>query len=162
MPWKPSNKAYSAYEELAKKGQVAPLIDPLDCRTGDPPVIELNALTLRIRGTSAPGVAESVSHRFEPGRIHAVVGSSGSGKSTLVNAMLGLHPLDAGENPHSRMATSEWTLVNEDLLKRESWLDRVGLSQPAAVLLWWFSVGDNLDYSAHQAVRVDVETSLWS
>jgi len=126
-----------SYKELEKKGQVAPL------KLIAEPAILLEDLTLGYEALEQP-VLESLSHRFEPGRIHAVVGSSKSGKSTLVNAMLGLHPLDRGRIL-IRDGASEWTL-GEDC-SRESWLAELGyLSQQP--FFFGGSVRDNLTFRA--------------
>ncbi len=134
-----------AYEEL----QAAELIDPLDLKA--PPVIELNALTLGYESLAHP-VLQNLSHRFEPNRIHAVVGSSGSGKSTLVNAMLGLHPLDAGEIV---IADGNFNWILNETCSRESWLTELGyLSQQP--FFFGGSVKDNLTFRA-PGRSVDVE-----
>ena len=41
-------------------------------------------------------VLHSVTIRFRPGEIHAVVGENGAGKSTLLKIMAGLYPPDSG------------------------------------------------------------------
>lgn len=130
-------KGVRSYKELEKRGQIAPL------KLRAEPSIFLEDLTLGYEALEHP-VLESLSHRFEPGRIHAVVGASGSGKSTLVNAMLGLHPLDRGRIL-IRDGTSQWTL-GEDC-SRESWLAELGyLSQQP--FFFGGSVRDNLTFRA--------------
>ena len=56
--------------------------------------IQLDNLTFKYADGDL--VLNSLSHRFEPGMIHAIVGPSGSGKSTLLNAMLGMLELNDG------------------------------------------------------------------
>lgn len=106
-----------------------------------PPNIVLQGLTVGYKSLPEP-VLTGLNHIFEPGRIHAVVGASGSGKSTLVNAMLGLHPLDAGEIQISE-GSGEWVLGKT--CTKESWLAELGyLSQQP----FFFSgtVRDNLTF----------------
>jgi len=108
-----------------------------------PPNIVLQGLTVGYKSLPEP-VLTGLNHVFEPGRIHAVVGASGSGKSTLVNAMLGLHPLDAGEIQISE-GSGEWVLGKT--CTKESWLAELGyLSQQP----FFFSgtVRDNLTFRA--------------
>lgn len=52
---------------------------------------------------------EGLQARFEPGRLHAVVGPSGSGKSTLLRTLLGLHAPTSGK-VHVRTEEGVWTL----------------------------------------------------
>lgn len=58
-------------------------------------------VALEFRGVTksfGPVVAlDGFSHRFEPGRVHALMGRNGSGKSTLVKMLAGVFPPDAGE-----------------------------------------------------------------
>ena len=108
-----------------------------------PPTIALDGLTLGYTSLPEP-VLTGLNHVFGPGRIHAIVGASGSGKSTLVNAMLGLHPLDAGEIRISD-GHGEWVLGKT--CTKESWLAELGyLSQQP----FFFSgtVSDNLTFRA--------------
>ena len=126
-----------SYAALQQKGPVAPL------DLGAEPSIVLDGLTLGYEALDHP-VLENMSHRFDPGKIHAVVGASGSGKSTLVNAMLGLHPLDAGRIV-IRDDHSEWTLG--ETCSRDSWLAELGyLSQQP--FFFSGSVKDNLTFRA--------------
>jgi len=126
-----------SYAELQERGEVAPLNLKAE------PSIHLEDLTLGYEALDDP-VLEGMSHRFEPGRIHAVVGASGSGKSTLVNAMLGLHPLDKGRIL-IRDGESEWTLG--ETCSRDSWLAELGyLSQQP--FFFSGSVRDNLTFRA--------------
>ena len=48
--------------------------------------IELTKVTKSYNGTLA---LKDVSHRFEPGRVHALMGKNGSGKSTLIEILAG-------------------------------------------------------------------------
>ena len=108
-----------------------------------PPTVTLEGLTLGYTSLPEP-VLTGLNHVFEPGRIHAIVGASGSGKSTLVNAMLGLHPMDAGEIRISD-GCEEWGLGKT--CTKESWLAELGyLSQQP----FFFSgtVRDNLTFRA--------------
>jgi ABC-type multidrug transport system fused ATPase/permease subunit len=108
-----------------------------------PPAIVLEGLTVGYTSLPEP-VLSGLNHVFEAGRIHAIVGASGSGKSTLVNAMLGLHPLDAGEIRISD-GPGEWVLGTT--CTKESWLAELGyLSQQP----FFFSgtVRDNLTFRA--------------
>jgi ribose transport system ATP-binding protein len=56
-------------------------------------------LELKGIGKRFPGVRalDGVSLRFEPGRIHALVGENGAGKSTLIKIITGLLQPDEGE-----------------------------------------------------------------
>ena len=67
----------------------------------NPPSIALQELTVGYTSLPEP-VLTGLNHVFEPGRIHAIVGSSGSGKSTLVNAMLGPSPFGCGRDKNFR------------------------------------------------------------
>ena len=132
-----------AYAALQSSGP----LDSLDLTA--PPSIDIRSITVGYEALEEP-VLENMSHRFEPGRIHAVVGSSGSGKSTLVNAMLGLHPLDAG-NIVIQEGASKWVLG--ETCSRESWLGELGyLSQQP--FFFSGSVRDNLTFRA-PGKRVD-------
>lgn len=109
----------------------------------NPPSIALQELTVGYTSLPEP-VLTGLNHVFLPGRIHAIVGSSGSGKSTLVNALLGLHPLDAGEIRISE-GRRDWLLGKT--CSKESWLGELGyLSQQP----FFFSgtVRDNLTFRA--------------
>lgn len=108
-----------------------------------PPSISLKGLTVGYRSLPEP-VLVGLDHIFVPGRIHAIVGASGSGKSTLVNAMLGLHPIEAGEILIDD-GREEWVLGKT--CTKESWLGELGyLSQQP----FFFSgtVRDNLTFRA--------------
>jgi ABC-type multidrug transport system fused ATPase/permease subunit len=107
------------------------------------PTISLQGLTLGYTSLPEP-VLTGLNHVFEPGRIHAIVGASGSGKSTLVNAMLGLHPLDAG-NIQISDGRDEWGLGKT--CTKESWLAELGyLSQQP--FFFAGTVRDNLTFRA--------------
>ena len=87
-------------------------------------------------------VLKGISHRFEPGHIHAIVGSSGSGKSTLLNAMLGLLKPDSG---HISISLDGQTSILEEELSHAAWLQQLSyLSQQP----YFFSgtVQDNLTF----------------
>lgn len=115
-----------------------------------PPAMELMEITVGYASLESP-VLESLSHRFEPGRIHAIVGASGSGKSTLVSAMLGLHPLDRGSIVIED-GQCKWVLG--ETCSQGSWLGEVGyLSQQP--FFFSGSVEDNLTFRA-PGRRVDV------
>ena len=88
--------------------------------------IELQGVSVGYSTLPEPVLAELYC-RFEAGKVHAIVGPSGSGKSTLVNAILGLHPFDAGvmqaENDHAQM------VIGKDITLK-TWLSNIGyLSQ---------------------------------
>lgn len=107
------------------------------------PSVILEDLTLGYEALALP-VLEGLSHRFDPGQIHAVVGESGSGKSTLVNAILGLHPLDKGKILICD-GELEWRLG--ETCSRDSWLAELGyLSQQP--FFFSGSVRDNLTFRA--------------
>ncbi len=60
-----------------------------------PPLLEVDALTVRHRARSAPTVT-GVSLSIAAGKTLGIVGESGCGKSTLARALLGLLPIQAG------------------------------------------------------------------
>jgi ABC-type glutathione transport system ATPase component len=60
-----------------------------------PPLLEVDAVSVRHRARTAPTVSE-VSLSIAPGRTLGIVGESGCGKSTLARALLGLLPIHAG------------------------------------------------------------------
>ncbi|MFN5166688.1 MAG: ATP-binding cassette domain-containing protein, partial [Pseudomonadota bacterium] len=60
-----------------------------------PPLLEVDAVTVRHRARSAPTVT-GVSLSIEAGKTLGIVGESGCGKSTLARALLGLLPIQAG------------------------------------------------------------------
>ena len=49
------------------------------------------------KGYEGRGVLLGASARFEPGRVHVVMGPSGAGKTTLLRLLVGLERPDAGE-----------------------------------------------------------------
>lgn len=59
-----------------------------------PPAIELRNVSFGYNDTQ---VISNLSHTFQPGRIHAIVGKSGSGKSTLIHILLGLQNVQKGQ-----------------------------------------------------------------
>lgn len=108
---------------------------------GVAPCIELSSLTLGYKGLDAPVLA-GLQHRFEPGKIHAVVGPSGSGKSTLVSAMLGLHAPSNGAIV-AQSDEGEWQLGRD--VGIQGWLENIGyLSQNP--FLFKGSVRDNFTF----------------
>jgi ATP-binding cassette, subfamily B, bacterial PglK len=103
-------------------------------------VIRLNDVTIGYESLTQPVIAH-LSHDFQPGQIHAIVGPSGSGKSTLVNTILGLHSVSAGSISVGERTDSPQTLGGE--LDTKSWLSQIGyLSQQP--FLFNGSVRDNL------------------
>jgi ABC-type sugar transport system ATPase subunit len=56
-------------------------------------LLEFEGVTKRYGETVA---LDDFSHRFEPGRVHALMGKNGSGKSTLVKLLAGVVPPSAG------------------------------------------------------------------
>ena len=90
-------------------------------------VIRLNNVTIGYENLSQP-VIEDLTHDFQPGQIHAIVGPSGSGKSTLVNTILGLHSFSTGSISVGETTDSTQTLGGE--IKIKDWLSQIGyLSQ---------------------------------
>src|SRR3989440_9418605 len=55
----------------------------------------LEVQALRVSYGAAPAIAD-VSLSVQKGEIAVVVGPNGAGKTTLINALAGLHPVDAG------------------------------------------------------------------
>jgi branched-chain amino acid transport system ATP-binding protein len=55
----------------------------------------LEARDLRVTYGAAPAV-NGVSFKVEAGALVVVVGPNGAGKSTLINAISGVHPIEAG------------------------------------------------------------------
>jgi len=60
----------------------------------NPPTVEVANLSKRFGSVQA---LDSVSARFEAGRLHALLGENGAGKSTLVKCLLGYHQADTGQ-----------------------------------------------------------------
>lgn len=88
-------------------------------------------------------ILSNVSHDFDAGKMHAIVGPSGSGKSTLVSALLGLHPPQSGRIQVHFSATPESRFELGAELKANNWLSQVGyLSQ--SPFLFQGTVMDNL------------------
>ena len=97
-------------------------------------------------------ILNGISHVFEPGKIHAIVGASGSGKSTLLNTMLGLLKLDSGQITITLDAT---TSILEEELNHNVWLHQLSyLSQQP----YFFSgtVEENLTFHDPQ-LAIDTE-----
>jgi ABC-type multidrug transport system fused ATPase/permease subunit len=102
--------------------------------------IELEGISVGYSTLPEPVLAD-LSCRFDAGKVHAIVGPSGSGKSTLVNAILGLHPFDAG-TMHVGEDAQHMATFGKDL-SLKSWLSHVGyLSQHP--FLFNGNVRDNL------------------
>ena len=57
-------------------------------------MLELRSITKEFPGVKA---LDGVSLRFEPGKIHALVGENGAGKSTAMKLITGIYQPDAGE-----------------------------------------------------------------
>lgn len=98
-------------------------------------------LALRDVAVEAGGhrVLEGVTTLIRAGEHVAVVGSSGAGKSTLLGALLGFHPLAAGE---IRVGDAVLTEARLPALRRvTAWID-------PAVQLWNRSLLANLRYGA--------------
>lgn len=105
--------------------------------------IELEGISLGYTTLPEPVLAD-LSCRFDAGKVHAIVGPSGSGKSTLVNAILGLHPFDAGAMRAGEDDTHLETFGQDLSLK--AWLSHIGyLSQQP--FLFNGPVRDNLTMS---------------
>ena len=85
-----------------------------------PPAIELRNVSFGYNDTQ---VISNVSHTFQPGRIHAIVGKSGSGKSTIVHLLLGLLNVQKGQVV-LRDAFGEMILGNDIL--SSAWLMNIG------------------------------------
>ncbi len=60
---------------------------------------------------------KGISHRFEPGLVHAIVGKSGSGKTTLLSLMAGLDLPTGGKILCQGISTDE---VNLEKYRREN------------------------------------------
>ena len=104
--------------------------------------IQLDNLTFKYADGDL--VLNSLSHRFEPGMIHAIVGPSGSGKSTLLNAMLGMLELNDG-TINFRLDNQERTLEKD--ISHKEWLHQIAyLSQQP----YFFSgsVRENMTFNA--------------
>jgi peptide/nickel transport system ATP-binding protein len=70
-------------------------IDHPEAKAGGEPVLSVQGVTARYRGTSFD-VLKTVTVDLRPGQTLAVVGESGSGKSTLARAITGLLPPRSG------------------------------------------------------------------
>ena len=80
-------------------------------------VIELNQVKYSYRTRyHSIDVLKGVSHRFEEGKIYALVGKSGSGKSTLLSLMAGLDVPEEGDVLCRGISTREMKL---DRYRRE-------------------------------------------
>lgn len=116
--------------------------------------IACNGLTLGYETLAEP-VFANLEARFEPGKVHAIVGASGSGKSTLISALLGLHKPTSGSI--AVISPSERWLLGAQLHHRD-WLAHVGyLSQ--APFLFSGTLRDNLTLRI-PGMRVDEARTL--
>lgn len=89
--------------------------------------IELSDVTLGYEPYEKPLIQE-LSHFFQAGKLHGIVGASGSGKSTLINSILGLRKPISGKI-NILNGSSEHLVLGENL-KRNPWLLNIGyLSQ---------------------------------
>lgn len=57
-------------------------------------MIYVNSLTIAY---DEKAVIENLTHTFDSGKIHVILGKSGSGKSTLIRAIAGLIPIKSGD-----------------------------------------------------------------
>lgn len=102
--------------------------------------IQLQGVTLSYESLEQPVIAH-LSHNFESGKLHGIIGPSGSGKSTLISALLGLHAPEKGTIKIE--GTSEKPKVLGTEIDLHNWILNVGyLSQQP--FLFQGSVKDNL------------------
>ena len=59
---------------------------------------------------------KGISHSFESGKVHAIVGRSGSGKTTLLSLMAGLDQPTGGEVICNGVSTAD---ISPELYRRE-------------------------------------------
>ncbi|MGH3049075.1 MAG: ATP-binding cassette domain-containing protein, partial [Gaiellaceae bacterium] len=72
---------------------VAPSPAAVAARPGDPPALEISAVTKRFRGLTA---LDRVTIDVQAGTIHGIVGPNGSGKTTLFNIVTGVYGPNTG------------------------------------------------------------------
>ena len=62
-------------------------------RPADPPVVEMQGITIRFPGVQA---LDDVDFVLRAGEVHALMGENGAGKSTLIKALTGVYAVDSG------------------------------------------------------------------
>jgi peptide/nickel transport system ATP-binding protein len=88
-------------------------------RGWEPVAVELRRVSrARGRGSARRQVLDSVTHRFERGRLTALVGPSGSGKTTLLRLLCGLDAPDQGEILLGDDAIAGWDVERRAELRR--------------------------------------------
>ena len=108
--------------------------------TDDKISITLESTTLKYESLDEP-VIENLTHRFEAGKLHGIIGPSGSGKSTVISSLLALHSPESGQIQIS-FGNHSPRILGQDLRIHE-WILNVGyLSQQP--FLFEGSVRDNL------------------
>jgi ABC-type lipoprotein export system ATPase subunit len=74
-----------------------------------------------------PSLFTGLDHRFDRGRVHAVIGPSGSGKSTLLGVAAGMIVPSEGRVDRIGIARTAWVFQNPHGSARRSVLDHVSL-----------------------------------
>ena len=115
--------------------------------------LEFDAVGLTFPSRSGTPVLalDSVSCRFAPGKVTAIIGPSGCGKSTLLHLIAGLDQADSGS---IRLENAEITGLADQgraALRR----DRLGLVFQQFNLIPSLTVADNLAFQARIAGRHD-------
>ena len=119
--------------------------------------VEVKQLGFRYRANAQPALSK-VSVKFEPGKVHALVGENGAGKSTLFKLIAGMLRPDDGM---VEAATAGLISQHASLLPELSVLQNFALVQPGMGVIDWAGLEVRAkDALAQLNVRIDLHVPV--